>query len=90
MAQLGRAALLSTQLDGATARLTFRDSVAAELEVIVAAERSCCAFLEFELARRNGFIDLSIAGRPGASEFVAELAGAFAPTGGSVATGTTA
>lgn len=41
--------VLSHQLADRTLRLTYRLEAKAELERIVAAERECCSFLEFEL-----------------------------------------
>jgi len=52
--------LLSHQLADRTLRLTYRLEAKDELERIVAAERECCSFLEFELEDAPTSIVLSI------------------------------
>jgi hypothetical protein len=55
--------LRSHRLEGNAMMLTFELAAADELRQIVALEEQCCAFLDFKLYERAGFIDLHIVGQ---------------------------
>jgi hypothetical protein len=79
MADLGRAALLDAQLDGAHAQLRFAAGaeVRERVDAVVAAERRCCAFLEMRVRDDPGAVVLSITAPDGAEAVLAELVDAF-------------
>jgi hypothetical protein len=56
-------------------RARFRDTpeIEARVRELVAAESSCCAFLSFELTRRDGQLWLEITGTPEAQPVIAEF-----------------
>ncbi|MBA2764137.1 MAG: hypothetical protein H0U42_05560 [Thermoleophilaceae bacterium] len=85
MKLVGASGLLSASHDGAAASLQFRaePGLSDRLEMIVAAEAECCAFLELELTERDGSLELSVHGPPEAAEIVGAMVGAF--SGGPVA-----
>jgi hypothetical protein len=75
LAALGGDALLRRRPTARGERLTFRagDDVAERLPAAIAAERSCCAFLTFELHREPDCFVLDITGAEEARPFIAEL-----------------
>lgn len=90
IAELARRALLGHERQGPTLRLHYDLGVAAELEKLVAQERVCCAFLDFELACRADAVHLDITVPAQAAEFVDTLLAHFlgersAPTVGRAA-----
>jgi len=58
--------LLSHRLEGATLQLAYRSEARGDLERIVAAERTCCTFLDFDLADDDGLVMLRIRAPAGA------------------------
>ena len=60
--QLTQVHLRSHRLEGSTLRLTYHGTAAAEVEQIVALERECCAFLDFNLGRAGDDVELVIVG----------------------------
>jgi hypothetical protein len=76
---LGRDALLDSREKPGRAVLRFRpDPVIQErVEAVVAAERECCAFLDFRLEHGDQASVLTIAAPDGGAEMVHELAQAF-------------
>lgn len=52
--------LVAHELTAASLQLRYRLEVAAELAQIVAGERACCAFLQFELQQREGDVVLTL------------------------------
>jgi hypothetical protein len=79
MRAVGAEGWLAANITGTTALLTFRASVRARLEEIVAAEAQCCAFLEMSLAEPTpGEIELRITAPTGAERVLRELTEAFA------------
>lgn len=77
IAALARRALLSHEQVGATLRLRYALDAADELESLVEQERLCCAFLDFELTRRVGAIQLDIKAPAQATEFLDTLVAHF-------------
>ena len=79
MADLGRDALLGSTLDGGHAELRFAPGAAirARLDVIVAAESRCCAFLTMTVAETSDATVLTIEAPEGAEPVLAELVQAF-------------
>lgn len=57
-------ALLASQRDGGAARQRYRDDagVDTELEDLIALERQCCPFLDFNLDRADGELVLDVTG----------------------------
>ncbi|HEY8976981.1 MAG TPA: hypothetical protein VIN75_22390 [Burkholderiaceae bacterium] len=53
-------ALVAHRRDGATLHLVYDRRARDDLERIVAAERACCAFLDFDLADTGGQVELRI------------------------------
>lgn len=68
IATLARRALISHEQDGRTLRLRYRKDAASELAGLVAKERVCCYFLEFELVNLPEAVDLLITSPLGAEE----------------------
>ncbi len=77
IAQLAKRSLLSHVQDGATLRLQYTPGVADELERLVALERECCAFLDFELVRTRDATHLAITAPADATEFAPVLLAHF-------------
>jgi hypothetical protein len=79
IAALGAAHLISRGTDGATQLLRFKDDdgVRRSLEGIVAAEASCCSFLEMEIREEAGALVLVIDAPADAAPVAAGLAAAF-------------
>jgi hypothetical protein len=79
MRAVGEEGCLNSRLAATTAVLTFRASVRARVEAIVAAEQECCAFLEMSLHdAAPGEFELMIAAPQGAELVLRELVEAFA------------
>jgi MerR family transcriptional regulator, copper efflux regulator len=76
LAELGRS-LIAVRAEGAEARLTFRVDRRRALEDFIAAESSCCPFLEFRLVDRDERAELTIAGPPDAQPVLGELVAGF-------------
>jgi hypothetical protein len=62
-------ALLHHEQDGRTLRLRYGLGAAAQLERLVARERQCCAFLQFDLYRTPDAVHLDITAPAEADEF---------------------
>jgi hypothetical protein len=62
---------------GFTVRFVAGPDTEAELRAVIAAEAECCPTLRLELRRAGGFLDLEIAGPPGAR---AEIESFLAPS----------
>jgi hypothetical protein len=77
MAAVGSAALLDADHDGRRARLRFADGVRDRVDAIVAAESSCCAFLDMDVTEEAGAVVLSIAAPEGAELVLEELVDSF-------------
>jgi hypothetical protein len=75
---VGRDGLIRAERGGRRTVLRFRPEVRARVEEIVAAESSCCAFLDFELVEDSGAIVLSIAAPDGGEPAAQLLADLFA------------
>lgn len=75
LAALAARALRSRERTDAGERLTFGGGadVERELRAVVAAERSCCPFLHFDLERGGDRVTLAISGPPEARPLIAEL-----------------
>lgn len=58
--------LVSHTEDGPALHLVYRPAFRADLARIVAAERACCAFLDFDLADADGLVRLTIRAPAGA------------------------
>lgn len=56
--------------EGAIQRYRNQAGVEAELRDLIALEAECCPFLDFELAERDGEVELAIAGPPDAGEML--------------------
>ena len=67
--ELAHRALLSHEQVGPTLRLRYSATAAAALERLIALERSCCAFLRFELLRHADEVSLDITAPAEAGEF---------------------
>ncbi len=80
---LGTKALISAERDEVRAVLRFRDGaeVRTELERIVVAESTCCAFLRFELRDEPAATVLTIAAPPDGEPVLQQLVDAFAGPG---------
>jgi hypothetical protein len=74
--------LRSHRLEGRTLHLAYAPEAAAEVERIVALERDCCAFLEFETASREGRCELRIVAPAGQGADALLLFAQFLPDGG--------
>jgi hypothetical protein len=79
MTDLGRDALLDSDLDGARARLRFAAGVGIRerVEAIVAAESSCCAFLTMLVTDEPDAVVLTVDAPEDAEPVLAELVDAF-------------
>jgi hypothetical protein len=75
---LGRASLTSVQRGDAGAVLRFEPAARADLERIVAAESSCCAFLTLVIEDEPSAIALTVEAPPGGEPIMQELVDAFA------------
>jgi hypothetical protein len=58
--QVTTQSLLAHRLDGTRLHLTYVPEARAELERIVASERQCCGFLDFDIRDAQGGIELVI------------------------------
>ena len=77
IAELAQRMLLSHEQEGRVLRLRYVSSAAEELDRVVAQERECCAFLDFELVRRSDAVHLIITAPAGAEEFASVLTSHF-------------
>lgn len=77
IAELARRALLGHERRGPILHLRYDLAAAAELEKLVEQERICCAFLDFDLARRADAVHLDIKVPAQAAEFVDTLLAHF-------------
>ena len=79
MTDLGRDALLDSDLAGTRARLRFATGVGIRerVEAIVAAESSCCAFLTMRVTDQPDAVLLTIDAPEDAEPVLAELVDAF-------------
>ena len=73
IAQLAQQHLLAQRREGPALHLLYAREAAAQLKDIVALERECCAFLNFELAERAKVVELTITAPAEASEFAGVL-----------------
>jgi hypothetical protein len=75
LAALAARALRSRERTDAGERLTFVGDadIERELRAVIAAERSCCSFLAFDLERSGDRVTLAISGPPEARPVIAEL-----------------
>ncbi|WP_354675248.1 hypothetical protein [Cupriavidus alkaliphilus] len=76
---LSARALLSHQLDDRTLLQHFAPQASAEVRALVEAERECCAFAEFELAKAPDGLHLTVVAPAEAGKFAALLFPHFAP-----------
>ena len=72
--------LLSHEVQGRRLRLAYRLEAADELRAIVELERSCCAFLDFEVQTRARFVGLTITAPPHVEAAGAWLFSQFLPS----------
>ena len=77
IADLARRTLLSHEWDGRTLRLRYASAAADALDPLVALERDCCAFLDFDLVRRPDAVHLVITAPPEGAEFASALTAHF-------------
>lgn len=77
IAALARQTLISHEQDGCTLRLRYASSAAEVWEQLVAQERECCPFLEFDLSQRPDAVHLLITAPSGAEDFTAVLMSHF-------------
>jgi hypothetical protein len=77
IAELAQRALQSHEQDGRTLRLRYASDAADELETLVARERECCAFLNFNLVHGPDAVCLAITAPHGAGELASVLTGHF-------------
>ncbi len=77
IAALAKRALLAYEQDGATLSLRYANEAADELEAVVAQERECCAFLDFDLVRRSDAVHLVITAPAETIEFAPVLMAHF-------------
>lgn len=79
MAALGREALLDAKHEGTRAELRFAagTAVRARVDVIVAAEPQCCAFLTMRVTEPPDMVVLRVDAPAGAERVRQELLGAF-------------
>ena len=73
----GQVALLSAEVGG-TMRFRADETTRARLEAIIAAEASCCSFLDFELTDEGDTLRLAITAPAGAESVAHALTAAFA------------
>ena len=71
-------ALKNTRREGASLHLTFDATARADVEDMVRKEKSCCAFLDFQIAQRDGEIDVTITAPPAAADGADALFAPFA------------
>ena len=57
---LGKAGSSSPTTDGARYSFDASDELEQQLRALAAAEKACCSFLDFELSRRGGTIELKV------------------------------
>lgn len=69
IAALARRTLISHEQDGRTLRLRYAKEAEDELAQLVAEERVCCSFLDFELLHRPEAVHLLITSPAGAEQF---------------------
>ena len=76
---ISRQGLISAERPGDVARLVFADEprTRSRLLAVVAAEASCCPFLDLAMDSTPEGISLTIAGPPEAIPIVADLAASF-------------
>jgi len=79
MSDLGRDALVDSDLDGTRARLRFAAGagIRERVDAIVAAESSCCAFLAMRVSDEPDAVVLTIDAPEDAEPVLAELVDAF-------------
>ena len=79
MAALGRDALIDTRIEGTRARLRFAAApdVRERVDVIVAAESLCCAFLTMRVTNEAGAVVLNIDAPDGAELVLSEMVDPF-------------
>jgi len=79
MRAVGERALLSSQSTGEGALLRLRPGAQtrARIEELVAAEKECCPFLDFELSEREDALELTIRSPEAGRAVVQELVSAF-------------
>ncbi|NUZ08892.1 hypothetical protein HQN59_24420 [Schlegelella sp. ID0723] len=77
IADLAQRELLSHEQDGPTLRLRYASNAADELEALVARERECCAFLDFDVVRRPDAVHLVITTPREMGEFASVLTEQF-------------
>jgi hypothetical protein len=82
MADLGRDALLDTRIENGCAQLRFAAGagVRARVDVIVAAESECCAFLAMRVSDEPDAIVLTIQAPNDAAPMLVQLVDAFGAT----------
>ncbi|HWL33759.1 MAG TPA: hypothetical protein VNP89_09145 [Gaiellaceae bacterium] len=75
LAALANRALRSRETTDHGERLSFArsDEIERELEAVIVAESSCCAFLTFDLQRHDDHLALDITGSAEARPVIAEL-----------------
>lgn len=80
---LNRRSLVRQERDDLVLRLVYEPGARAAVEALVAQERACCAFLDFDLAETRDGLRLTITAperaRTGAEAMFDEFAGAPAP-----------
>ena len=79
IAALGRDALRYAEFRGLTLDLRYTPDAAARVRQLVHQERTCCAFLQFDLQERAGEVRLFVTVPPEAGDAIADLLAA--PTG---------
>ena len=77
IASLAQRGLLAHQQCGPSLYLRYSSTVAHELERLVAQERECCPFLDFELTHRVDAVHLIITAPAAAAEFASTLTSHF-------------
>ena len=84
--ELSRAALLASRRTPLTLELTYHRSAADRVRALVRRERTCCAFLEFELAEGATGVQLTITAPERARDAAESLFAQFAATAESAPT----
>ena len=70
--------LIDSAVTDRGAILRFQPEAESELKQLIAAESECCAFLDFDLRRKDGALSLTVEGPPAAHPIIVELFGLVA------------
>ena len=77
LSEVGRRGLLTSELSGNRAVLTWDSAVQEDVRAVVAAEAECCPFLDMRLVYREDSIELIVEAPAGAEPVLGDLVAAM-------------